>query len=70
MATLTINTSAAEDARLVVAFGRYMNLQDASGNPRNATAAEIKAFLIQSIIAIVQKTERDAVAQPAPITPT
>lgn len=46
MATTTINTTAAEDAIIVQNVGLILGLKDGSGNPRNATAAEVKKFLI------------------------
>ena len=47
MATLTINTTSAQDARIVTAFGRTLNLRtpDKSAQ-RDATAAEVKAAVI------------------------
>jgi hypothetical protein len=51
MATLTINTTSAQDIRLVDAYGKYLNLG------RNATAAEIKFDIIQSIKQIVRDKE-------------
>lgn len=66
MATLTITTTAAQDARLVVAFGRKLNLVNGSGAPRNATAAEIKADIISYVRAVVNDQERLAVVAANP----
>lgn len=56
MATTTINTTAGEDARLVAAFGTYLRLG------RNATQAEIKAWLVQQMTNVVIEQERLAAA--------
>lgn len=67
MATTTINTTGAEDARLVVAFGTYLRLG------RNATQGEIVAELRRFLTRIVLDQER-ATAEAAlvitPIAPT
>lgn len=67
MATMTIITTAAEDARLVVAFGTKLGL------PGNATAAQIKADVIAYVRAVVADQERIAAAATAnqiPVSPT
>lgn len=68
MAATTINTTAGEDARLVVAFGKYLSLG------RNATQAEIVADLRRYMTSIVADQERTvqvaALAPAAPIAPT
>lgn len=51
MATMTITTTAPEDARLAAAFGTYLNLG------RNATAAEIKAAIVRWATSIVHQQE-------------
>ena len=68
MATTTINTTGAEDARLVVAFGKYLGLG------RNATQGEIVAYLRSHLTQIVRDQD-DAAAWAArvpatPIAPT
>lgn len=64
MATTTITTTAGEDARLVVAFGKYLGL------PGNATQPQIVAELRRYMTAIVAAQEQQAaVAALAPITP-
>jgi len=67
MATLTITTTSAQDARLVAAFGTYLGLEG------NATAAQIKQNVINYIKQVVRdqeyKTEVDAISVP-PIEPT
>lgn len=68
MAITTITTTAAEDARLVVAFGTYLRLG------RNATAAEIKQAIASWITGIVVDQEQQAsikaLAAPTLISPT
>ena len=66
MGTFTINTTAPQDARIVDAFGKYLNLTDGNGDPRNANAAEVKAKLIDMLKQVVfdqeRKTLQDAIA--------
>ncbi len=69
MATLTITTTGAQDARIVDAFGKRLNLG------RNATAAEVKQQVIQFVINAVQEQEQrtavaDALSGITPIDPT
>lgn len=68
MAIVTITTSAAQDARLGPAFGAALNLG------RNATAAEVKAWLIAQLRSVVQQHETsEAVASitpPSDFSPT
>lgn len=54
MAVTTITTTAAEDARMVVAFGARLDLG------RNATAAEIKADLRIYAAQVVREEEAKA----------
>lgn len=42
MGQIVINTTSNQDARLAHAFGVYLGLVDANGNPRDATGQEIK----------------------------
>jgi hypothetical protein len=51
MGSFTITTTAPQDVRLVDAYGKYLSLG------RNATAAEIKFNIIQSIKQIVRDQE-------------
>ena len=67
MATMTITTTAQQDARLVVAFGTKLNLG------RNATAAEIKADIINYVRSVVDQQEINATIisnPPAAFDPT
>lgn len=57
MATLTINTTGAQDARIVAAFGRLLGLG------RNATAAEVKTEIGNFIrLTVIQQEQAAAVA--------
>ena len=67
MATMTITTTAGEDARLVVAFGAKLGLAG------NANAAQIKADVIAYVRAVVSDQERIAAsltANQTPVSPT
>ncbi len=66
MPTLTINTTAGQAQRVSVAYGRLLNLRtpDKSAE-RDATAAEIKAAVINQIRGVVLEHERDVVMQAA-----
>jgi hypothetical protein len=59
MATLTINTTAGEDARIVAAFGTALNLG------RNATLSEVKSAVISYVIRVVREEEAEAAARAA-----
>ncbi|MEN9864393.1 MAG: hypothetical protein RLZZ601_2157 [Pseudomonadota bacterium] len=62
MGTLTITTTAAQDARLVAAYGRKLRLgyNETPPAPRNATAAEVKAEIIRMIKQDVAENEMAA----------
>ena len=69
MGTLTINTTAPQDARIAAAFGKRLGL------PGNANAAQVKQQVVQFLIEVVQDHEQReaaaaAVAGVTPITPT
>lgn len=68
MGTLTINTTAEQDARILSAFGKQLATVDVDGNPRDATAAEVKAEVIGFIKTIVVKQEEDEAIQAAIVT--
>jgi hypothetical protein len=65
MPTLTINTTANQAQRVAAAFGKQHNTRDASGNPRPATAEEVKEQVIQFLKQAVLSQERSAAAQSA-----
>lgn len=68
MAVMTITTTSAQDAKIVVAFGKALGLRDVNGVPRNATGAEVKAatvdFIRQTVFADERKTAADAAIAP------
>lgn len=67
MATLTITTTAAQDTRIVVAFGARLQLGG------NASAAQVKAELINFIRGVVQNYEQqqnNAAFSFSPLDPT
>ena len=74
MASVTITTDAPQDARLAPAFGDLLQLRNASGQQRNATTAEVKAWLVARMREVVQnyedKVAKAAVANPASFDPT
>jgi hypothetical protein len=59
MGTLTITTTGAQDARIVDAFGKRLNLG------RNATAGEVKQQVIQFLVNAVQEQEQRTAIQDA-----
>jgi hypothetical protein len=69
VATLTITTTGAQDARIVAAFGARLRLGG------NANAAQVKQEVIRFIANVVQQYEQEeaakaAVAGVTPIDPT
>lgn len=74
MPSFTLTVNAAIAARIDKAFGRYWNLKDAQGAPRDATAAEVKTYLVRQLKAVViqqeQRTAEAALAQPAEVVVT
>ena len=60
MATLTITTTAPQDARIVSAYGKFLGTVDGNGDPRNATGAEVKQAVINSIKQVVFDQEHKA----------
>lgn len=68
MATTSFTTTAPEDARIVVAVGKILRLG------RNATAAEVKAFVVSLLVSAIQSQEQSdkqgSITGPDAITPT
>lgn len=68
MATVTITTDAAMDARLAPAFGAFLH------PGTNATTPEVKAWLVEQMRQVVRNYEdriaKAAVAAPASFDPT
>lgn len=62
MASITITTTGAQDARLTVAFGALLH------PGTNASAADVKAYLIEHMRQVVQNFEQQQAiaALPAP----
>ena len=58
MPDITLTLTATQAARVTDAFGRYWNLSDANGVARSATAAEVKAFLVRQLKAMVLQQEQ------------
>ena len=75
MPKLTITTSAAQAQRIATAFGRLKNRRKPDKTKRDATAAEVKADVIEFIRSVVINYEQDLAIQAATdavpdITPT
>ena len=74
MPDFTLTLTAAQAQRVAVAFGRYGKFTDAQGAPRNATAAEIKEYLVRQLKGVVRQQERGvaeaALAEPAELVVT
>lgn len=74
MASITITTTAPQDARLGPAFGDLLQVRNAQGQQRSATAAEVKDWLADQLRQVVQGYEsrvaHAAVAAPASFDPS
>ena len=75
MATLTITTTGAQDTRIIAAMTDRLQPVDGSGDPRNATAAEVKTWMIDQLRNVVHSYEtrlanEAASAGVTPIDPT
>lgn len=58
MGTLTITTTAPQDARIVTAFGHRLGTVDGEGVPRAATAGEVRTEIISLLKTIVLQYEK------------
>ena len=58
MPDIILTLTVAQANRVAVALGQYGNLVDGMGNPRDATPAEIKAYLIRQLRSVVITQER------------
>lgn len=65
MGTLTINTTAGQDARIQAAFGARLATVDGNGDPRDATGAEVKDEIVNLIKTIVLQYEKNEAARTA-----
>jgi hypothetical protein len=61
MASVTINFDPAAAARIATAFGSILDLKDVDGNPRDATTADYKAFVITKTKQMVKNYERQVI---------
>ena len=67
MPSMTITTTAPQAARLAAAMGATMRLvDDVTKQPRDATAAEIKTYVVKFLRDTVQHYERNQAAQAIP----
>lgn len=58
MGTLTINTTAPQDARILTAFGNRLGTVDVDGFARDATGAEVRDEMIALMKTIVLQYEK------------
>jgi len=58
MPDITISTTAAQTIRIAAAFGQYWRLTNPDGTPRDATAAEVKEYLVRQLKGVVRNYER------------
>lgn len=69
MPTLSIDMTAQQATRVAAALGKDRGLTDANGAPRSATAAEVRAWVIDVLKRLVHGTElraaQEAVQQPS-----
>lgn len=69
MPALTITTTAPQAQRLATALGREMNYRNADGTYRDATASEIKEYVVAMLRAVVRNQEAAIAQQQIVITP-
>jgi hypothetical protein len=75
---VTLTFTAGQVTRFAAALGKARSLVDVNGNPRVATAVEMKQFVIDNVRGMVYSIEypaavkaaTDAVAQPTGMDPT
>ena len=65
MSSTTLTYTASEGARIAHAVGRQKNLKDSNGVPRDATAAEAKAWLVETLRLFVKRIEQQEAEQAA-----
>ena len=66
MPDITLTLTVAQAQRVAVAFGKYWNLLDGGGLPREATLLEVKTYLIRQLRAVVVQQERRAAERVLP----
>ncbi|WP_455363579.1 hypothetical protein [[Eubacterium] cellulosolvens] len=70
MATLTVTVPDAQVPRVQAAMGAYLQTLDGSLNPRDATAEEVRQYLVDHLIAVVVKQEQKTAEADARLTVT
>lgn len=63
MPILSVDLTAPKAQRLAVAFGKFFNLRDDNDAPRNATAAEVEAYMrheLKKIVLIQERADAEA----------
>jgi len=75
MPTHSITISAAHQTRASAALGKDQHLVDGNGDPRNATGAELKTYMINTIVGMTKAVEKRVATEVAvdlitEITPT
>lgn len=65
MPTITITTTTAQGNRVASAFGKSLGLKDGNNQPRDATNAEVRAYLVKALRDVVFSVERQAAEQAA-----
>ena len=63
MASVTINFTAANAARLRDAMAETRSLKDKNGDPRPATVADLKEYIIEDLKQLVLNSERRVAAR-------
>jgi hypothetical protein len=69
MPDLVLTYTAGQVNRIQTALGRYQSLKDGGGAPRDATAAEIKAWLNRQVTGMVRTQERAAAEAAVTLSP-
>jgi hypothetical protein len=67
MGTLTITTTPEQDARILDAFSQQAMLVDENGDPRQATAADVREWVVSQLKSYVRSAEEEVAKQNAVI---
>jgi hypothetical protein len=73
MPTVSVDLTTLQANRAQSAFGKHLSLKDAQGAPRDATAGEIKGWVIRQMRGVVHTQERrgqESVITDVPFDPT
>ena len=65
MASLTLNFSAAHAVRIKAALEAGGGIVDEDGNPRSATVADLKKYIIKDVAKFVRNSEQRAAREAA-----